>query len=160
MTPHLKPFEAAKYPRAALSPLGNTSGKKERAPFFLPLTAADSIPGAKKSAASADQHEQLTRQAERWVSQTFFGTLLKQMHDSPFRSEWLDGGRGGQAFSSLYDQQMADRMARASGKKLVRGIVRQIEGQMRRRPAGGNADTAYGRQERRATGHVPADLRA
>ena len=74
------------------------------------------------------RHQHLTRQAEKLVSQTFFGTLLKQMHDSPFKSPLLDGGRGGQAFQPLMDQHLADRMARASGKKLVRGIVRQLEG--------------------------------
>src|SRR5437868_11566428 len=74
------------------------------------------------------RHRHLTREAEKLVSQTFFGTLLKQMHDSPFKSSLLDGGRGGQAFQPLMDQHLADRMARASGKKLVCGIVRQLEG--------------------------------
>ncbi len=75
-----------------------------------------------------DQHEALTQQAQKWVAQTFFGTLLKQMHEGPFKSHLLDGGRGGEAFQPLMDQQLVDRMSRASGKKLVRGIVRQIEG--------------------------------
>jgi Rod binding domain-containing protein len=81
-------------------------------------------------AAGADdtQTERLTHEAQRWVSQTFFGTLLKQMHDSPFKADWVTGGRGGEAFSSLYDQHLADRMARASGRQLVQSIVRQIQG--------------------------------
>ena len=74
------------------------------------------------------QTERLTKEAERWVSQTFFGTLLKQMHNSPFKSDWLSGGRGGEAFSPLYDQHLADRMARASGRQLVNSIVKQIQG--------------------------------
>ena len=53
----------------------------------------------------------LVKQARVWVSQTFFGTLLKQMHDSPFRSEIFSGGRGGQAFSSLFNQHLTERMA-------------------------------------------------
>jgi Rod binding domain-containing protein len=77
---------------------------------------------------AASRREELTRQVERWVSQTFFGTLLKQMRDSPFKSELFAGGRGGQAFSSMLDQQLADRMAGGAGGKLVRSIVRQIEG--------------------------------
>ena len=74
------------------------------------------------------QTVRLTKEAERWVSQTFFGTLLKQMHNSPFKSDWLSGGRGGEAFSPLYDQHLADRMARASGRQLVNSIVKQIQG--------------------------------
>ena len=69
----------------------------------------------------------LERNAQLLVSQTFFGTLLKQMRQSPFRSELFDGGRGGQAFGSLYDQHLAQRMAQGAGRKLVRAIVRKIE---------------------------------
>ena len=83
------------------------------------------------------QHDQLTKQAQIWVAQTFFGTLLKQMHDSPFKSDLLDGGRGGQAFSSLYDQRLAERMAKGAGSKLVRSIVKRTE-----------AAAAYRRQHR------------
>ena len=49
------------------------------------------------------------------------------MRDSPFKSDLMDGGRGGQAFASLYDQQLAQRMGHAAGKKLVNAIVRKIE---------------------------------
>jgi Rod binding domain-containing protein len=80
-----------------------------------------------KSAEDA-QTEQLSHEARRWVSQTFFGTLLKQMHESPFKADWVTGGRGGEAFSTLYDQYLADRMARASGRQLVQSIVRKIQG--------------------------------
>jgi Rod binding domain-containing protein len=80
--------------------------------------------------AALSQHEQLTKQAQKWVAQTFYGTLLKQMHDSPFRSELFDGGRGGQAFSSLYDQQLVDHMARGAGGRLSDGIVRRLEARL------------------------------
>jgi Rod binding domain-containing protein len=73
------------------------------------------------------QHDRIQKQTEQWVAQTFFGTLLKQMDDSPFKSELFSGGRGGQAFSSLYHQQLADRVARGAGQKLVKTIVRRIE---------------------------------
>src|ERR1700709_2318757 len=73
------------------------------------------------------QHERLTQQTQKWVSQTFFGTLLKQMHESPFKSQMFNGGTGGGAVQPLMDQHLADRMARASGKKLVGSIVRHIE---------------------------------
>jgi Rod binding domain-containing protein len=61
------------------------------------------------------------------VAQTFFGTLLKQIRNSPFKSEVLSGGRGGEAFGSLYDQHLADRMASASGRRLAQSIVRHLE---------------------------------
>lgn len=72
-------------------------------------------------------HEQLVDQARKWVSQTFYGTLLKQMHNSPFKSQMFEGGRGGEMFSTLLDQRLADHMGRSSGSKLVNAIVRRIE---------------------------------
>ena len=95
-----------------------------RQPHVAAVPAFDA-PG--KSVEDA-QTERLTHEAQRWVSQTFFGTLLKQMHDSPFKADWVTGGRGGEAFSTLYDQHLADRMARASGRQLVQSIVSQIQG--------------------------------
>ena len=49
------------------------------------------------------------------------------MENSPFKSDLFSGGRGGQAFSSLYHQQLTERMAHSAGNKLVRTIVRRIE---------------------------------
>jgi Rod binding domain-containing protein len=82
------------------------------------------------------EHEQLTDQTQTWVAQSFFGTLLKQMRNSPFKSELFSGGQGGEAFASLHDQQLAEHMARGAGNKLVHSIVRHIE-----------ANAAYKRQE-------------
>ena len=85
------------------------------------------------------RHEQLEKQVGKWVGLTFFGTLLSQARNSPFKSKLFDGGRGGEAFGSLYDQEISQRMSRSSGKKLVDGIVRKIEG----RRAYANAKTPH-----------------
>src|SRR5437879_3008119 len=71
------------------------------------------------------QHEALLDNTRKWVSGAFFGTLLKQMHESPFKSDLWDGGRGGQAFSTMYDQKLTERMSHGVGQKLVRSIVRK-----------------------------------
>jgi Rod binding domain-containing protein len=93
-----------------------------------PLNQTDFVPGLRKKEEPSREQE-LTHQAQKWVAQTFFGTLLKQMRDSPFKSDIFDGGHGGQAFTSMYDQQLAERMSRGAGSgKLVRGIVRRLEG--------------------------------
>jgi Rod binding domain-containing protein len=73
------------------------------------------------------QHEQLVKQTQKWVAQAFYGTMLKQMRDDPFRSDLFDGGRGGKAFGAMYDQELASRMARGAGSKLVNSIVKHIE---------------------------------
>ena len=118
--------------------------------------AADPTPRALRPAILGDvgrwesrpttEHEKLVDQTRTWVGQTFFGTMLKQMRESPFKSELFSGGQGGQAFSSLHDQQLAEHMARGAGTKLVNAIVRRIE-----------AAAAYRKQA--VTGAAPADNR-
>jgi Rod binding domain-containing protein len=79
------------------------------------------------------QHAQLTKAAQRFVSHAFFGTVLKQMRESPFKSELFNGGRGGETFTAMLDFHLADRMARSSGRRLADSIVRHIE-QVRKDP--------------------------
>src|SRR5260221_10125125 len=109
-------------------------------------------------AAAPTPHEQLVKQTEKWVSQTFFGTLLKQMHDSPFKSQLLDGGRGGQAFSPLMDQHLADHMGRAAGSKLVNSLVRKIEAKNAYTKASKSSDLSNKtpRPPRMTQGYTPA----
>lgn len=89
---------------------------------FIPLQSPSLARGGTLSA-----HDKLVKHTQTWVAQSFFGTLLKQMRNDPFRSELMDGGRGGQAFGELYDQHLAERMSRGVGHKLVDSIVRKIE---------------------------------
>jgi Rod binding domain-containing protein len=71
--------------------------------------------------------EKLVAQAQKWVAQSFYGTLLKQARESPFHSDKFEGGRGGQAFGPLLDQHIAEHMARGAGRKLPEAIARKIE---------------------------------
>lgn len=79
------------------------------------------------AAPASPQHKALVKQSQHLVAQTFYGTMLKQMRDSPFKSDMFDGGRGGQMFSSLLDQRLADHMSKSTGNKLVNSIVKHIE---------------------------------
>jgi len=71
--------------------------------------------------------KELDVQVKNWLAQTFFGTLLKQMRDSPFKSEIFSGGRGGEAFGALYDTQLAGRMAQRIGDRIARPMVKKLE---------------------------------
>jgi len=134
----LKPLDFSRRPAFKLDPL--QLGRHET-PHLVggSLERLQAVPAG---------HEDAQRQAQVFVSQAFFGTLLKQVRESPFKSELFSGGRGGQAFGSLYDQQLAERMAAGAGSKLVDSIVRRIE-----------AAKAYARTskaiERSAAGHAP-----
>jgi Rod binding domain-containing protein len=80
-----------------------------------------------KTAPVDKHHEELVKTTQKWVAQTFYGQLLKQMRNSPFKSQLFDGGRGGQVFNEMFDQRMADHMARGAGSKFVNAIVHKLE---------------------------------
>ena len=116
-------------PPTKLKPLDLTRGAVAQASKATAVQPKDLDPTQRLVRdAGGDAHDRLTKQARVWVSQTFFGTLLKQMEESPFKSELFSGGRGGQAFSSLYHQQLVERMSRTgAGERLVQSIVKKIE---------------------------------
>ena len=112
--------------------------------------------------AASSQHEKIAGQAQKWVAQTFFGTLLKQMRNSPFKSKLFEGGRGGEAFQTLFDQRLADHMARGAGHKLVNAITRKIEAKNAYAKAARPLKNARprGATQGRGVPNVPAALRA
>jgi hypothetical protein len=72
------------------------------------------------------QEQQVAEQSRKWVAQTFYGTLLKQLRNSPFKSDVLSGGRGAQAFGPMVDQNMVDRLSRSTGKKLIESLTKSM----------------------------------
>lgn len=101
--------------------------------------------------------EQLIDQTRKWVAQTFFGTMLKQMRNSPFKSPMFEGGRGGEAFGEMYDQRLAEHMSRGAGNKLVGAIVRSIvNGEANKKKNAARAVAAYSKHKTLATAGVSA----
>jgi hypothetical protein len=88
---------------------------------------AHHIHGKTVKVSAEEHHRQLVEQSEKWVAQTFYGQLLKQMHESPFKNEKFEGGRGGEAFGQMFDQKLADKMSKGSGSTLVASLVKRIE---------------------------------
>lgn len=92
------------------------------------LNAADDAHQSQQQSNAEDAHRaELTRNAQKLISQTFFGPMLRQMRSSPFKSELFSGGRGGEVFNTLFDQQIADRMASGTNNRLVAAVVRRLE---------------------------------
>ena len=118
-------------------------------------------PALPRLAASQSPGGELRHQAEVWVAQTFFGQMLKQMRDSPFRSDLFDGGRGGQAFNQMFDGVIAQRLTRGTGSRLVDPIVRKLEaGRAYRRTEPTPPSRGDARAEARADArHAPTDPR-
>jgi Rod binding domain-containing protein len=90
-------------------------------------TVPTSLARLHDGAGPGNRHQQLVRQTQKWVAQTFYGTMLKEMRKSPFKSKIFDGGRGGEVFQEMLDQKLADHMSRNAAPKLVDSIVQKIE---------------------------------
>jgi len=73
-------------------------------------------------------HDKLIQQTRKWVAMSFFEPMLKEMRNSPFHSNLMDGGEAGKAFGSMYDERLSERMASDASDTLVSSIVRKIEG--------------------------------
>ena len=117
-------------------------------------------PALPRLAASQSPDGELRHQAEVWVAQTFFGQMLKQMRDSPFRSDLFDGGRGGQAFNQMFDGVIAQRLTRGTGSRLVDPIVRKLEaGRAYRRTSSATPPTPQSGDARAEARHAPTDPR-
>jgi len=120
-------------------PLEPLSTERHPAMPLTPLGPKDSIPGVRRSKSSS-QEDEVEATARKWVAQTFYGTLFKQMRESPFKSKLFDGGRGGQAFAPMLDQHLVDRMASGTDKKLTNAIAKRLMG--KRGGASGGVRTA------------------
>jgi Rod binding domain-containing protein len=105
-----------------------TTGPLSSARPALPLNRAAGTSTAFAAAAPAADDEQLRRHVQTFVGQAFFGTLLKQMRESPFRSDLFSGGNAGQAYDGMYHQMLSERMGNGVGAKLVNAIMNQIQG--------------------------------
>jgi Rod binding domain-containing protein len=115
--------------------------------------------GITSNRAAPTEHDKLVRNTQKWVAQTFYGTMLKEMRKSPFRSDEFEGGRGGQAFEEMFDQRLADHMSQSAGSPLVNSIVNRIEAKRHQgsRRQVMDATTAYARAMQR---EKPKDARA
>lgn len=84
-------------------------------------------PSDASAAKETPRERQIRQVAASLVAQTFYGPMFRMMRESPFRSEVMNGGRGGEAFATLLDQQLVSRMSRRSDP-LVDAIVRRLAG--------------------------------
>ena len=80
------------------------------------------------TAQSAEQPlaQQLRPVAQVLIAQTFYGNLLKQSENNPFKDDRLNGGDAGKRWNSVFNQHLAERMTRGAGSKLVNAVVKSI----------------------------------
>lgn len=90
--------------------------------------AIEARPASEKSEADKVKEKDLRAKFEILVNKFFLGTMFKQMRDSPFKSELFNGGKGGEAFGGLMDQQLAEHAGGKVAKSLVDAMVKHTMG--------------------------------
>jgi Rod binding domain-containing protein len=73
-----------------------------------------------------EARKHLRKLAGTLVAQTFYAPMMAQMRNSPFKDEKFSGGRGGEAFSQVLDQQIVSKMSRGHDP-LVESIIKRFE---------------------------------
>lgn len=74
---------------------------------------------------SEEKQVALEKSSAMLVNQFFMGSMLKQMRDSPFKSDLFNGGKGGDAYAGLFDQHLAEHAGSSIAKSLVKSMVKQ-----------------------------------
>src|SRR5688500_7295625 len=81
----LRPLAALDRIPGGKGPIQPLRSGEPSAPPLLPFDPSAYHPGGKRPPQT--EQEKVQEQARKWVAQTFYGTMLKQMRDSPFKSD-------------------------------------------------------------------------
>ena len=81
----------------------------------------------KSSTPPTAEDVKLRKTAETLVNKMFVGTMLKSMRASPFKDATMSGGKAGDAYAGLFDQNLAEHAGGGIGTKLVDTLVKQFK---------------------------------
>jgi len=74
------------------------------------------------------QEKQVRELVQKLLGQAFFGPIVKQMRNGPWKDKLMSGGRGGDAFQSMMDQRMVEQLGHSIGGPLVRAMTERMLG--------------------------------
>lgn len=101
------------------------------------------------ASSKAEARDDAKQAAQQFVSTALVLPLLKQMRSSPFKSDYLHGGQGEDAFGPQLDQILADRIVERMSTPA------KVSDDARTTPGLGLVDAVYRRIMRQAD-HQPA----
>lgn len=113
---------------AVSAPSMPQSPPQEKAFSNLLDKAIEARPAAEASPEEKTKEKELRANFEILVNKFFLGTMLKQMRNSPFKSEMFSGGKGGEAFGGLMDQHLTEHAGGKVAKSLVDTMVKHAMG--------------------------------
>lgn len=101
-----------------------TSSSLQQSGVYVPKGQTKLAGALQPEETEARKH--LRKLAGALVAQTFYAPMMAQMRNSPFKDDKFSGGRGGEAFSQVLDQQIVSKLSRG-GDPLVEAMVKRFE---------------------------------
>jgi Rod binding domain-containing protein len=77
-------------------------------------------------AGQSEARSALRRAADELVGEVFYGTLLRQMRQSPLKGAYGHGGRGEEVFQGQLDTVLASQAGRARGGEIADALVERF----------------------------------
>ena len=89
-------------------------------------------PGAMQSfdqllASKSERSDPARESAQKLVGMALFLPLLKQMQNSPFKTDVFHGGRGEEVFTQQLHMTLADRLGQRMGGQLVDAVAERMQ---------------------------------
>lgn len=93
-------------------------------------TSVSPLPGAEKpvppSLSVRGKAADLRRSTGEFVGDIFYGTLLREMQKSSFKTKYFNGGRGEEAFQGQLSQELAKRIGRTRNDAVAQRLFESI----------------------------------
>lgn len=80
-----------------------------------------------KSPQLSELRAELRRAVGEFVGNTFYGTLIKQMQASSFKTKYMHGGRGEDVFQGQLGIELAQRLGRSTNNPVADRMLSAIE---------------------------------
>lgn len=116
-------------PLVAHSSRSNESARPEQATNAIESAAAGEKPA---SVTPATDDEELEQVFQKFVGQTFFGLMLKEMRKSIHKTPYFHGGLAEEVFEQHLDMTLAEKLAESSGERFFKPMYELFRLQSRR----------------------------
>lgn len=111
--------------------VASSKGSEESQTALNALDAAQEGPECSAGSTTADD-ERLQEVFQKFVGQTFFGLMLKEMRKSIHKTPYFHGGLAEEVFEQHLDMTLAEKLAESSGEQFAKPMYELFRLQSRR----------------------------
>lgn len=102
-----------------LNPMLSAGANQSTAPWAMQRNQEASLDHAARQVADSESDQEFRKTFDKFVGQTLFGSLLKELRKSEQGAAYLNGGQAEKVFRGQLDQVLVERMSDASANTLT-----------------------------------------